>query len=63
MAALEAHGVCREQVKLVFPGDYSPELFRLDFYGVATGETAVSSGRHYDPFRGRSRGKFSPPKN
>lgn len=23
MAALEAHGVCREQVKLVFPGDYS----------------------------------------
>lgn len=22
-AALEAHGVCREQVKLVFPGDYS----------------------------------------
>lgn len=43
-AALEAHGVCREQVKLVFPGDYSPELFRLDFYGVATGETLYLLG-------------------
>lgn len=37
-------GVCREQVKLVFPGDYSPELFRLDFYGVATGETLYLLG-------------------